>query len=613
MTSHAPDPRAVQALAGEVALLHQRLGRVAHDLARLAPSPPPQPVPPVQPAVPGPPVPPVRPQPAGPPQYRPPTPPRSAPPAPTVPWWQRDGVVSRLLAIAGAAVTLVGVVMLVVLAARAGWFGPPLRVAAGVAVSVGLLGAAFRVVDRPGGRIGAVASAAAGFAGLYLSVAAVTALYGWVAAPVGIVLGLGVAALGVAVALRWSSELLAVLVVLGVALLAPVVTGGLSAALLVALVVVHLATVPVDATRSWTVLRAVRTAPVVLALAAAAATVAMGAEAPRVPVLLVALAAFGGAVASARLVLRRVPTDATTLAAVVSTAGTLLAAACLLDRPVTTAVAAGVALTTGYFLLQGDRPSSTRFAFALPTALAATVAVVAATPGDLAFPALMAVACVTMIAAHRVGSLPLFGVGVALSAVGVAGYADAWSLDATISPTLATTLGGWALVGAVAAVATAVTGSVVGLRVLRDDAVRVIVAGCFAVVGLAAAVTTTVVSGALLAGRAGAVAGHGVGTVLWTGLAVALLARGLARPTHARTLLAAGLAVAGAALAKLFLFDLAATGGVTRAVAFLLVGGLLLAAGTRYARVFAERLGASPTDGAIDATAAADAPAARSH
>ncbi|MFW0872547.1 DUF2339 domain-containing protein [Rhodococcoides corynebacterioides] len=613
MTSHAPDPRAVQALAGEVALLHQRLGRVAHDLARLAPSPPPQPVPPVQPAVP---VPPVRPHPAGPPQYRPPTPPRSAPPASpasTVPWWQRDGVVSRLLAIAGAAVTLVGVVMLVVLAARAGWFGPPLRVAAGVAVSVGLLGAAFRVVDRPGGRIGAVASAAAGFAGLYLSVAAVTALYGWVAAPVGIVLGLGVAALGVAVALRWSSELLAVLVVLGVALLAPVVTGGLSAALLVALVVVHLATVPVDATRSWTVLRAVRTAPVVLALAAAAATVAMGAEAPRVPVLLVALAAFGGAVASARLVLRRVPTDATTLAAVVSTAGTLLAAACLLDRPVTTAVAAGVALTTGYFLLQGDRPSSTRFAFALPTALAATVAVVAATPGDLAFPALMAVACVTMIAAHRVGSLPLFGVGVALSAVGVAGYADAWSLDATISPTLATTLGGWALVGAVAAVATAVTGSVVGLRVLRDDAVRVIVAGCFAVVGLAAAVTTTVVSGALLAGRAGAVAGHGVGTVLWTGLAVALLARGLARPTHARTLLAAGLAVAGAALAKLFLFDLAATGGVTRAVAFLLVGGLLLAAGTRYARVFAERLGASPTDGAIDATAAADAPAARSH
>ncbi|MGW5268140.1 DUF2339 domain-containing protein [Rhodococcus sp. NPDC003994] len=610
MTPHAPDPRAVQALAGEVALLHQRLGRVAHDLARLAQ--PPQPVPHALPARP------VPQPPAGPPpQYRHPTPTRptapSTPPAPTVPWWQRDGVVSRLLAIAGAAVTLVGVVMLVVLAARAGWFGPPLRVASGVAVSVGLLGAAFRVVDRPGGRIGAIASAAAGFAGLYLSVAAVTALYGWVAAPVGIVLGLGIAALGVAVALRWSSELLAVLVVLGVALLAPVVTGGLSAALLVALVVVHLATVPVDATRSWTMLRAVRTAPVVLALAAAAATVAVGADGPRVPILFVALAAFGGAVASARLVLQRVPTDVTTLAAVVSTAGTLLAAASLLDRPVTTVVATGVALTTGWFLLQGERPASTRIAFALPTALAATVAVVAATPGDLAFPALLAVACVTMIAAHRLGSLPLYGVGVALSVAGVAGYADAWSLDATLSPALAVTLDGWALVGAVAAVATAVTGSVVGLRVLRDDAVRVIVAGCFAVVGLAAAVTTAVVSGALLAGRAGAVAGHGVGTVVWTGLAVALLARGLARPARARTLPAAGLAVAGAALAKLFLFDLAATGGVTRAVAFLLAGGLLLAAGTRYARVFAERLGAGTTDGTAGPTADADAQAARSH
>ncbi|WP_306436789.1 hypothetical protein [Rhodococcus sp. 05-2255-1e] len=63
---------------------------------------------------------------------RPPVPPRE-------PWWQRDGVISRLLAVAGAGVTLVGVVMLLVLAAQAGWFGPPLRVAAGGVFSLALM------------------------------------------------------------------------------------------------------------------------------------------------------------------------------------------------------------------------------------------------------------------------------------------------------------------------------------------------------------------------------------------------------------------------------------------------------------------------------------------
>ncbi len=44
--------------------------------------------------------------------------------------------------------------------------------------------------------------------------------------------------------------------------------------------------------------------------------------------------------------------------------------------------------------------------------------------------------------------------------------------------------------------------------------------------------------------------------------------------------------LAGVAVAKLFLFDLAALGGVVRSVAFLAVGLLLLATGSRYARAY---------------------------
>ncbi|SEL83911.1 DUF2339 domain-containing protein [Rhodococcus maanshanensis] len=50
----------------------------------------------------------------------------------------------------------------------------------------------------------------------------------------------------------------------------------------------------------------------------------------------------------------------------------------------------------------------------------------------------------------------------------------------------------------------------------------------------------------------------------------------------------AGLTLTFAALAKLFLFDLATLDGMFRVLAFIGVGLLLLAAGTRYARAFAE-------------------------
>ena len=82
----------------------------------------------------------------------------------------------------------------------------------------------------------------------------------------------------------------------------------------------------------------------------------------------------------------------------------------------------------------------------------------------------------------------------------------------------------------------------------------------------------------------GFTAGHAVVTVSWTVGALVLLARGLRRPA----LRIAGLVLVAAAVAKLVLFDLVALDGLARVVAFLGAGLVLLAAGTRYARLVAE-------------------------
>ncbi|MGL4174882.1 MAG: DUF2339 domain-containing protein, partial [Dermatophilaceae bacterium] len=154
-------------------------------------------------------------------------PPFHAPPAP-VSWYQREGAVTRVLAIAGAVVTLAGIAMLLVIAVQQGWFGPPARVAAGAVIAMVLAAAGVHgaVRDRRAGRpVGSapVALVATGAATAYLDVVAVTSGYGWLPPGLGLVLAGVVALAGLELARRWSSEPLAVLLVLGAAILAPVV------------------------------------------------------------------------------------------------------------------------------------------------------------------------------------------------------------------------------------------------------------------------------------------------------------------------------------------------------------------------------------------------------
>ena len=135
----------------------------------------------------------------------------------------------------------------------------------------------------------------------------------------------------------------------------------------------------------------------------------------------------------------------------------------------------------------------------------------------------------------------------------------------------------------VLAVALLVAGGRVGL--IRPDTESAPMWVPIGLVGLYGA-TSLVVTVALLVSdtRAGFTAGHAVVTVSWTVAALVLLARGISRSALRIT----GLVLVAAAVAKLVLFDLVALDGLARVAAFLGAGLVLLAAGTRYARLVAE-------------------------
>ncbi|WP_238526425.1 DUF2339 domain-containing protein [Gordonia neofelifaecis] len=91
--------------------------------------------------------------------------------------------------------------------------------------------------------------------------------------------------------------------------------------------------------------------------------------------------------------------------------------------------------------------------------------------------------------------------------------------------------------------------------------------------------------------------GHLAATLIWFGCAAAALMRARTLRGQRRALvLGTGLSVIAAAIAKLFLFDLATLDGVFRVVAFIVAGLVLLSLGVAYA----QRLVSD--DGADDAT-----------
>lgn len=525
-------------------------------------------------------------------RHVPPSPRPSAAVPPKEPWWQRDGVISRVLAVAGAGVTLVGVVMLLVLAAQAGWFGPELRVGAGAVFSLALVYVGSRVFGRSGGRVGGIAIAATGIAGLYLNVVAVTVIYEWLEPALGLAAAFGIAAAGIALALSWKSQAMATLVLAGVAICSPVVTGGITLPLIAFFTATFIASFPAQLGRDWPILNAARTLPVVLvtltAIGQASSASVTTADAVKLLVVASIVAVFG--IGSSAEMLRRNAADSLAVVALGVVTVPILLVGSLFQ-------------TWGYTLVEGIfaivcvatiavatwLPNHARAVLAVAGALALVQAVVVPTSSDLRPVALLIVAAALIATAQRLSSKLAYFIGAAFAALAAVRFLIVSPPEALIDSNSATGQFGIVIAGilltgvAVAMVLVAAELSIAQANLQSSW----VVAG---IVSLYALTSSTVALGVgTIGGDTGFIAGHCAATIEWMAAAMALLVLGLRSEKHTHTALLAGLSLTAAAVAKLFLFDLVALDGLFRVGAFIVVGLLLLFAGTKYAKVFADR------------------------
>ncbi|KZS76191.1 hypothetical protein A4G29_05380 [Mycobacterium kansasii] len=584
----------ISRLAAEFDALSRQMARVSGELGQLdllisdpataaqpAP-PPPQPVAPYwqhwQPAAPAPPR-----------QFAPPPPRRTPGPGlpPTPPAPDREsGWIGTLLAVAGVAVTLIGVVLLLVLAAQARLLRPEIRVTGGTLLALGLVGVAARLRNRPGGRIGAIALAATGIAAAYLDVIAITTVYKWVPAPAGLVLAAVVGGAGLALAWRWDSEHLGLLVLVPLMGLAPVITGGVDLLLVSFMLALSAAALPVQLGKNWIWMHAARTAATTLPLLVALVSVrhddawVIGAACGIAAILAIA----GGLVV--------LPAISNTAAlAVLTAAGTLpaLAARMAVDRVMAAVLAAALASAMLAIVLVGTKlPKIARQVWSAWSSVSALVAVTVAFDGYVEGPVLLSLAVIVAIigrgdavACWAAAGFGVIGTGLCYSYAPLGALLTATAMPTSIAvSTLAASL---LVIATVFAMARACAG-------VKDGDARLVLGAAGGMLIVYAVTAFTVTAGVLLGGtEVGFLAGHMVATVCWIGVAAALFgyALRLAGPEHRAAPITAGLALTAAATAKLFVFDLATLDGIFRVAAFIVVGLVLLGMGAGYARSMA--------------------------
>jgi uncharacterized membrane protein len=133
-----------------------------------------------------------------------------------------DALAARALAVAGGAVTLLGVVLLFALAVNRGWIGPWQRCAIGAIASTLVFAGGLWLRRRYGQTYSALAAVGAGIGGAYATLVAAAALYHLLPPLVTLTLAGAIAAVGTATAIAWSAELIAVFGLIG-AMLVPLV------------------------------------------------------------------------------------------------------------------------------------------------------------------------------------------------------------------------------------------------------------------------------------------------------------------------------------------------------------------------------------------------------
>ncbi|CRK58737.1 hypothetical membrane protein [Alloactinosynnema sp. L-07] len=603
------DTTALLRLAGEIDDLGRRLGAVGAELramqaststaAAAEPASPAQPAFPAFPAGQNPWVQAPQPQPQ-PPPWPPAGPtgqPQWAPSAVPPPVPRRslgevlsaDGAGSRLLAWVGGAVTLLGVVLLLVLAVQRGWLGPLPRVLVGAAFGLGLVGTGLWLHRTPAARTGAFALAATGIAVLYLDTIAASTLYGFLPVVVGLTVALGIAVGGLVLAVRWDSALLGAAVVLGCAVCAPMITDGFTPTLVVFLLVVQVATAVVR--RGWP--KVALGAGVPPRLASMVSTlVLLSPGSLENTAAAVATGVVG--VALALWELYRRPTDAASLTLLGTAVIPTLLAALFLPKAQAVGVVAATAVVLIAVAVALGRHRGLASAVAAVAGLVALLqATVTQFDGSARTAVLLGEALVLTLIAHRIRHR------VALYAAlgfGVLGTAIAWVKD--LPPTLLaefTRQANGFLVSALIVAALILAIAILlpwaatrqgALTSPSNNLAPWLFAGAAVLYGAAGLVLSLAMLS--IPGRTGFLVGHVLITVSWTLAALALLVRGI----DSVALRVVGLTLVGAAVVKLVLFDLSALDGMARVAVFLGAGLVLLTAGTRYARLVANRTAA---------------------
>ncbi len=529
--------------------------------------------------------------PAPPPPPRPrPMPAQPRPPAPEPA--DRSGWIGKLLAVAGVAVTLVGVVLLLVLAAKAGLLRPELRVAGGMALSGALVAVGVRLRGRPGGRIGATALAATGIAAAYLDVIAITTIYRWVPAPVGLVIAAIVGAAGLTLARRWDSQDLGLLVLVPLIGLAPVLTHGVDLELVAFMLALSAAALPVQLGKDWIWMHAARIAAVTVPLLIAL----IGINAHDNPSLIGGACGVAALLAIASGLILLPGSTRPKALALLTASGALpvLACATAVDH-VLAAVLAG-ALAAGMLaivLVHTGLPRVVTQIWSTLSAVSALIAVTVAFDGYVEGPVLLAMATIVAVAGRgdAIARWAAAGFGF-VGATMLYSYAP---LDALLRATAAvpTHIAVSVLISSLLVTAFVVAMARACADLGRRDPNLACVLGAVAGGLFVYAVTAfTVTAGVLVGGTGGGfVAGHMAATICWIGIAAALFVYALRRAGRERRTapITAGLTLTAAATAKLFLFDLATLDGIFRVAAFIVVGLVLLSMGAGYARSLADR------------------------
>ncbi|GLZ33053.1 hypothetical protein Lesp02_52410 [Lentzea sp. NBRC 105346] len=565
--------------ADELAAIGQRLVAISAELRMPLPAPAAVPVPPPAPQQ----------------AYYPPPQPQWQPPQPMQPRETvleklgKDGAGSKILAWVGGAITVLGVVLLLVLAIQRGYLGPLPRVIVGAIFSGVLVGIGMWLHRNPTSRTGAFALAATGIAGLYLDVIAATSLYEFLPSWAGLLVGLAVAGGGLALAMRWDSQTLATGVVVACAVCAPVLTSGFTPLLVAFLLVLKMTSTPIQLQRSWPALAIAGGVPPILASIAATGAHVGTDEAWTTVGVAVATWVLGAGVAI--VTVRRRPEDPVAIALVAGSAFPALIATSLLERPMSSTLAGVVAALLLALWMVPDLPKPFTTAAGAVGMLALFQTTVIALDGTARTATVLAEAVLLAYVAVRLDRrTPL----VASAVFGLIGLL--MTVGEAVPPRLLLeeprgSVPGDLVAGMITALVLGVFAGVLPwaatrLNVLREPGKHPVpwfASGLVLLYGAAG----FVLCGALLMSpdETGFLFGHSVVTVSWTIAALVLLVRGI----DVLPLRVAGLVLVGAAVLKLLLFDMAALDGMARVAAFLGAGLVLLTAGTRYAKLVASR------------------------